>query len=431
MPPSCALFRRLGPHPTAVCATGGPVLRTRAASRAARRRGCRRARAAARRSASTATRRTRSRRSGRCWACKASLRSPAGFLEKAARGQCYRQRRRGAIWPRISFSWDRLEKARANLQLVLRQQPTDAQATLLLGMVSEELRDDAHGAAAAGSGSELVAQRPQSIIALARVLLSLGHVPPRRRPRCESSSSFRDQPDAVLLGAQAAMNARDWPRQSRCSRSIAERHPDQPKVALQLALAQYRNGHPTQARETLSRLLAEGHESADAFNLLGWCFFREGNVKDAIASLDLAIDREPGKAAHYIDVGLMLFSDKRYGRGARSGAPRGQGRAGLLSGAMLEGLAQSRLNRLDEALASYRKAKELQPAARGTLAGDRHRAVRRQSRAGGGTGFPIRRSSAFRRTRCSNRNTPNFCCASRPARRAPGDQGEAVARRRL
>jgi tetratricopeptide (TPR) repeat protein len=114
--------------------------------------------------------------------------------------------------------------------------------------------------------------------------------------------------------------------------------------------------------------LAAGHQSGEAFNLLGWCFFREGNVKDAIASLDLAVDREPGKAAHYIDVGLMLFSEKRYS--AALEAARRAVKAEPLSyrAHMLKGLAESRLNRLDDALTTYRKAKELQPAAEPWLA---------------------------------------------------------------
>ncbi len=289
------------------------------------------------------------------------LQESSGYLEKAVEVNPSDSGSRRNLASN-QFQLGQLEKARTNLQQLLRQQPGDAQATLLLGMVSEELRDDATALRLLDAVPQLVGQRPQSVIALARVLYRSGKTS-TAQATLRKLSSFRDQPDAVLLGAQAAMNARDWSQAESMFAAVAESHPDQPKVALQLAEAQYRNGHPTQARKTLTSLLAEGHQSADAFNLLGWCFFREGNLKDAIASLDLAIDREPGKAAHYIDVGLMLFSDKRYSAALEAAHRAVKAEPDSYRARMLAGLAQTRLNRLDEALASYHKAKELQPSA--------------------------------------------------------------------
>jgi len=59
-------------------------------------------------------------------------------------------------------------EAKENLKIILRQQPNDKQAQLLLGMVSENMGDYSTAARTLGSVPDEVRKQPESIAALAR-----------------------------------------------------------------------------------------------------------------------------------------------------------------------------------------------------------------------------------------------------------------------
>src|SRR5579872_982764 len=72
------------------------------------------------------------------------------------------------------FQLGQLAPAKANLERVVKQQPGDAQAVLVLGMVHEELKDYRAAIRLLESVPEQVRQRPESMAALARAYYYLG-----------------------------------------------------------------------------------------------------------------------------------------------------------------------------------------------------------------------------------------------------------------
>ena len=51
-----------------------------------------------------------------------------------------------------------------------------------------------------------------------------------------------------------------------------------------------------------------GRQTGDIFNLMAWCLYMKGNFKDAVAAMDLAIEREPSTVSNYLDLGMILLS---------------------------------------------------------------------------------------------------------------------------
>jgi len=276
------------------------------------------------------------------------------------------------------FQLGQLQLAKENLEKVLKAAPRDDTTRLLLGMVAEESKDYAAAVKWLALVPDQVRRRPESIVALARSYYNIGQKEKARQilndlvtlGRAERRSALGPAPlaltsdwqEGLFLGGQAAARARDYEAAQQMFASISATYPDPAKLGYNLALAQYYAGYLQRSEATLNHLVSAGQETADIDNLIGWCLFKRGKFREAVESLDKAINLDPSSETNYLDVGLMLLEQRRY-QGAFAAALKAIEVAPESYRAWrLKGVAEANLDRIKEAEESYQRAVELNPS---------------------------------------------------------------------
>jgi tetratricopeptide (TPR) repeat protein len=295
------------------------------------------------------------------------------------------------------FQLGQLQAAKENLERVRKAKPGDETVRLLLGMVAEESKDYRAAVAAFESVPDQVRQRPESMLALARSyynvgqkdkarqalkdLLALGRAERRfPRPRRDGAalgrsrdpvgtgaplaptSALQDWQNGLFAGGQTAAQAGDYETAEQVFAAISATYPDTAKLGYNLALAQYHAGHIERSQATLRKLLDTGHDTDDIENLTAWCLYKQGRIKEAVASMDRAIGLQPGKESHYLDMGMMLVEQRRY-QGTLLAAQKAVEIApDSYQAWRLKGLAEAKLDRIKDAGKSYQRAVELNPS---------------------------------------------------------------------
>ena len=177
----------------------------------------------------------------------------------------------------------RYVEAKQELEMLLKKKPGDKPATLLLGMVSENMKDYAAAARLLGSVPALVHERPESIAALAR---SFYHTGQREKGRAALQQLLTHPagPQGVLLGTQIADEMHDYATAEKLLITIKPAFPDQASLGYQLARVQYHAKEFTECQQTLQNLIDSGHKSGKVLNLLGWCFQQQHFAEQAVSA---------------------------------------------------------------------------------------------------------------------------------------------------
>jgi len=260
------------------------------------------------------------------------------------------------------FQAGKLEPARKNLDMVLRANAEDKTAVLLLGMVAEELRDYPAAIRRLASVPDLVRERPQSIAALARAYYRTGA---KESARAALASMDRAQmgSEGVFLSAQIAAAEADYATAARLLASIRSEYADRDRLDYELALVDYHASRIDDSIEILSSLAGRGRQTSDVFNLMAWCLHKKGNFKDAVAAMDLAIEREPARESNYLDLGLILLSYRRFDVALEVATKAVAVAPESYQAHMLKGLVEARMSHLNDAEKTYADAVELNPKA--------------------------------------------------------------------
>jgi len=266
------------------------------------------------------------------------------------------------------FQLGQLKVARENLERALRQKPADKTATLLLGMVEEELQNYVRAVDLLKSVPDQVRGQPQSIVALARAYYRTGQ-PDNARAALQELEGHPAGPEGVFLGGQVAAQVGDLATAERMFASILETHPDRAKVGFNLALVQYRNSRIEECRATLETLLRSGQLTSDIFNLLAWCYHKEGNLKEATKAMDLANDREPSRESNYLDLAMILTEHRRYSVALAAAKKAIEVAPDSYQAHRWKGFIETKLHYSLEAIKSYSRAVEIKPDAVEALLG--------------------------------------------------------------
>ena len=255
----------------------------------------------------------------------------------------------------------RPQDARHNLELVLKVAPDDRSSILLLGMVSENLKDYATAAKLLASVPDLVQQQPESVAALAR---SYYHMNETAKARQTLDSLLHEPVDGrgVFLGGRIAAEVRDFDTAARLYKAIRSTYPDRAALGYNLALAQYDGQHFGDAQQTLLDLVGAGYQTGEIYNLLGWCYEKQNRTKEALQAFEDTISREPSKEQNYLDLGKAsyaagLFTDA-LGAAKRALAVHPESHDAYL----LEGDSEYRLSQFTDAIASYSRAAQFDHA---------------------------------------------------------------------
>jgi tetratricopeptide (TPR) repeat protein len=204
----------------------------------------------------------------------------------------------------------RYAEARQNLRILLAAIPGDPEASLLLGMVSENTRDYATAMKMLASVPTLVRRQPESIAALARSYYHMGDTEKARAWIKE----LQNQPagvQAILLGVQIADEMRDYEAAEMLLSSAAAQHSDRFDLQYQLALVKFHERHFEESRRTLQQLLDDGHKTSDIHRLLASCLLAQKHNEEAIHELEEAVRLDPDNEARYLDLASLLLGEKR------------------------------------------------------------------------------------------------------------------------
>ncbi|MGH9431647.1 MAG: tetratricopeptide repeat protein [Terriglobia bacterium] len=254
----------------------------------------------------------------------------------------------------------RFAEAKENLRIILRAQPHDEQAILLLGMVSENSKDYAAAARLLGCVPALVRERPESVAALARSWYHLGQRE-KARETLEGLLHNPTGPEGIFLGGRVAAEAGDDGTAERLFMAIPVTYPHRSRVDYSLAVVRYHAGHYAEAQRGLQDLIHEGHETGEVDNLLGWCYEKQGKSKEAVSALESAIDRDPKQESQYLDLGHILLTHKLYPAAltvAKRGVVNLPDFAAILD---LKGSAELKMSQYTDAIRSYSHVRQLQP----------------------------------------------------------------------
>jgi tetratricopeptide (TPR) repeat protein len=288
------------------------------------------------------------------------LEESSGYFEKALKRDPDNIEARRNL---ASNQWQmgRFEEARENLKRVLAVKLGDARTILLLGMVSETLKEYAEAARLLESVQSLVKEQPESIAALARAYYHIGQKEKGRQTLNEllgHTSGDR----GVFLGAKAAADSEDYETAERLFRSIRSAYPDPRTLGYQVALVQYRAGRFDQCQNTLAELLAAGHQSVDIYDLLALCYHKQGQSAQAIRTLNESIERIPHTEADYLKLGNMLLDNKLFAAAHATAKKAVELAPNSEKAYRLKGRVELELYFYKDAIQTYSRALKLNPS---------------------------------------------------------------------
>lgn len=254
-----------------------------------------------------------------------------------------------------------LKPAQANLERLVRAQPQDKASVLLLGMVSENLRDYTRAAKLLGSVPDIVSQRPETVAALASACY---HTSQRDKAHqlLESLLGRVADPQAMFAAAGVAAQAADYGIAEKLFDSIRSTYPDQAKLTYNLALIQYRTGRVAESQRALLALVSSGHATSEVYDLLGQCYQLQGNTTEAIHALDTAIHQDASNELHYEDLVTILVEAKRLPAALEVANKTVAAFPASASALRMQGQVLLKVSQYTDAVRAYRRAVELDPS---------------------------------------------------------------------
>ena len=254
-----------------------------------------------------------------------------------------------------------LQTAKRNLEQILKGKPGDKPTILLMGMIAENLKDYEGAAKSLGSVPELVQQRPESLAALARSYYNTGQKE-KARETLNFLLAHPPEPQGMFLAAEVARDADDNELARALFTAIGSTYPDRAALGYELAQVNYRLNRFDDSQKLLLDLIATGHETSDIYNLLGWCYQKQKNLKEAVRAFDQAIDMKPTEESNYLDLGTILAEHNlpvalAVAKKAVERIPESY------RGYLLKGMIEMRQGSNARAVQSFAKAVELKPDA--------------------------------------------------------------------
>jgi Flp pilus assembly protein TadD len=256
----------------------------------------------------------------------------------------------------------RYSEAKENLELILKQKSDDTPSRLLLGMVAENMKDYGTAERMLASVPQEVRKQPESLGALA---VSYYHLGEKEKAR-STLEELRNHPAgirAVLLGAQIADENADYATSEELLASIGPSYPDQAELGYRIATVQYHAGKFAEGERTLRQLVESGNATGPILNLLGWCYQKQNHTEQAMQAFEWAISLQPAEESNYLDLQKVLIADNRLAAALEVAKRTTDGLPHSARAFAMRGSIEMQVSQFTNAVASYRRAMELDPAA--------------------------------------------------------------------
>ena len=248
------------------------------------------------------------------------------------------------------------EKARTHLEMVLKAKPGDSLATLLLGMVSEDLGDHQRAAKLLGDVLPLVRQRPETISALARANYNIGEI-----EKARAALQMVAGNEAVFQAGRLSAEFKDYDTAEKMFLSIQNTYPDAGTLNYNLALAQFSAKRYEPCEKTLLASINYGHGTPDAYALLGWAYAKQQRADEMLKAFEKAINMAPSNETYFIDLAEASMENQKDPTALEVAKEAVKRFPSSSQAYRLKGSVELKSYLLTDALKSYTKATELDP----------------------------------------------------------------------
>jgi len=269
--------------------------------------------------------------------------------------------RRNLVW--TQWQLGRFPGAKENLDQILAVKPDDQSSILLLGMVAEKLKDYERAAKLLESVDVLVKQRPESIAILARSYYHTDRGEKARR-LLDTLRGFSNDPSGVFAGGQVAAEANDYETAERLFSSIRPTYPNATRLGYAIARVQYRASRFNECQKTLLELIDTGRSNSEIYNLLGWNYQAQNELKKAIQAFEHAIDLAPTKESNYLDLSKVLARNNLLPAALMVVKRAVDILPDCYSAYVMMGMIEITLDRHLDAVASFTRAAKIDPSGR-------------------------------------------------------------------
>jgi Flp pilus assembly protein TadD len=252
------------------------------------------------------------------------------------------------------------EDAQDNLRRILKVQPRDGETILLLGMVEENLKHFAAAVRLLSSVPTLVKEHPEAIAALARSYFQIENSTGARQT-LHSLIQDNASPEALYLGGQTALQGQDFTTAEELFAAAQPGYHDRAKLGYFLAFSRYRGGKFRACQDTVLDTVAAAPATRDLYALLGWCYARQDKVREATNAFDQAVALDPANETTYLDLGTVLLDHRQDELALALGKETATKFPGSYRALMMQGVAESNLGYLTDAVKSFGRAVELNP----------------------------------------------------------------------
>ena len=118
-------------------------------------------------------------------------------------------------------------------------------------------------------------------------------------------------PRAAAEAARNALAAGDARRAEELLTPALMRTPGDVELTYTMALVQYNRGEFALSQATLERIPASARD-ANAFDLLAWCYHRQGRAEEAVAAMRQALKLDTANGQRYTHLAQILLEENHY-----------------------------------------------------------------------------------------------------------------------
>jgi Tfp pilus assembly protein PilF len=255
----------------------------------------------------------------------------------------------------------RYVEAKQNLKIILKADPADSQAKLLLGMVSEKSGDHATAVTMLESVPDLVRTQPEAVVALAKSYYRTGE----RIKAAASLSALANGPlkaEGALLGAQVACDMQDYETAETLLSAIPAEFSDGTAVRYRLAVVKFHTKQYQQSEQILQQLISAGQKNGEILRLLGWCYHKTNRDEDAIRTFRDAVELSPTDERNFLDLGGLLLEQRKFAAALELANRSVNAFPASADALVLLGSIELATERFTDALKTYSRSLSLDPS---------------------------------------------------------------------